>query len=125
MEVEAKSCLLLLLWSSPYPTPLLVVVVGFNIAPVEVAPSCLLPLPLLLLLAAADMDEKLRRMLGAVWLLRSMHLNTETYKNTEDYRNAENYRKIRPGSWSSVASSRYTETGESVLRQENFKGAGK
>ena len=120
MEVEAKSCLLLLLWSSPYPTPLLVVV-GFNIAPVEVATSCLLPL----LLPAGDMEEKLRRMLGAVWLLRSMHLNTETYKNTEDYRNAENYRKIRPGSWSSVASSRYTETGESVFRQENFKGAGK
>ena len=118
MEVEAKSCLLLLLWSSLYPTPLLVVV-GFNIAPVEVATSCLL------LLLLADMDEKLRRMLGAVWLLRSMHLNTETYKNTEDYRNAENYRKIGPGSWSSVASSRYTETGESVLRQENFKGAGK
>ena len=81
--------------------------------------------PCCLLLVAGDMEEKLRRMLGAVWLLRSMHLNTETYKNTEDYRNAENYRKIRPGSWSSVASSRYNETGESVLRQENFKGAGK
>ena len=90
MEVEAKSCLLLLLWSSPYPTPLLVVVVGFNIAPVEVATSCLLPL----LLAACCWWHGREIKTDAGSSVATL-LNAFEYRDIQKYRGLQKCRELQ------------------------------